>query len=658
MTYIDTVPACTLGPVEEVLSQAKAPVESKLGRSAREHAARAITGVGVVALVVSAHQGPTLLIPTRTLATRTVHSIATVGARFCPPILGTVRGRAVARLLGIAGALTRPADGSGRGQLAIPAAVLVAVVADGVVLEPTRGCVAAGVVAARAGPAAVAVLAFFDDAVAAHGVADGGDAAVVGETAGVDRVALQGGADVADGAGRESSDALCGGGVHEVLGAGIALGAAQRAALLRVDRVWVGAGGVCAVVDGAVRVARLVGDDLPLGQGADDDVGAGDVLAGAAAVLLRALHTGLSEPGEADGGVRVAGREQGPVRVRVGLLAAPAGEEVEAGLDVDAVAARLVPGRGLLRGGRAVRVGDDDVGQPQRDLEGALEQLRGQVHLLDDVLLRAVPVPVEGLDVRAVGSHADERNLPRRRTALRAANRADQVDARPAAARLVVHLPPKQPLNRHRRTARRVARAHARIHRVVGLRVEPQPVALARLPLDARPLPQLGVVLVRGHAHVAVAEHHHALLPAQLHVRVLGPPGGLVAAGQLDVVVVVVQRKGALEQRLQPIPPYPDARPADLVPATPPLRPRGPLEHLVLPPVNQLLPMHAAVGGEVRDAPAVDKDVVVGLEAEADALRADIKRDVKRGHGRYPVVGSEDVCILGVLYRPQRRAVR
>ena len=64
--------------------------------------------------------------------------------------------------------------------------------------------------------------------------------------------------------------------------------------MLGVDGGSVGAGGGRAVVDGAVGVASLVGDDLPFGGCADNDVCAGDLLIGAARVGLRALHAGLA----------------------------------------------------------------------------------------------------------------------------------------------------------------------------------------------------------------------------------------------------------------------------------------------------------------------------------------------------------------------------
>ena len=65
----------------------------------------------------------------------------------------------------LAGAVS--ADGVGAREPAVPAAVLVGIVAHGAVPEPAGGRVAARVVAAAVGASAVAVLAFLDDAVAA-----------------------------------------------------------------------------------------------------------------------------------------------------------------------------------------------------------------------------------------------------------------------------------------------------------------------------------------------------------------------------------------------------------------------------------------------------------------------------------------------------------
>src|SRR4051812_645478 len=96
------------------------------------------------------------------------------------------------------------------------------------------------------------------------------------------------------------------------------------------------------------------------------------------------------------------------MRVRVLLLSSPCRELVQAVLDPDAATAGLVPRRRGLLGSRTVGLRDNHIGQAEGDVEGALEQLRGLVDLRDDVLLRLVPVPVEGLDIGAVGRYSDK----------------------------------------------------------------------------------------------------------------------------------------------------------------------------------------------------------------------------------------------------------
>ena len=156
------------------------------------------------------------------------------------------------------------------------AAIFVGVVADGAGVE-FAGCgVAALVGAAAGGPAAVAVFAFFDDAVAALVAGDGRHALVVGEAGRFHGVAEQGRADVAYRAGTEGCDADAGGGVHDELRVGVAGGAAEGTALLRVDGVAVGAGLLVAVVHGAEGVPGFVRDYLPFRGGAGDDVSAAD----------------------------------------------------------------------------------------------------------------------------------------------------------------------------------------------------------------------------------------------------------------------------------------------------------------------------------------------------------------------------------------------
>lgn len=249
---------------------------------------------------------------------------------------------------------------------------------------------------------------------------------------------------------------------------------------------------------------------------------------------------------------------------------------------------------------------------------------------MDDVGLRLVLVAVERLDVGAVSSHTDKRNLPRRRTALGTSDCADEVHTSTTATRLVINrLPAEQPLDRHRGTARHIPRAHAGIHRVVILRVEVEPIAPTGLALYACPLPELLMVLVRRHAHLTIPEDNHALLLARFDLRVSVKSCGAVAVGHLDVVVVIVQRERALEQRLQPILPHPNTCPPNLLPSIPLFHGSNPLEDLVLQPVDRLLAVHTAISSKMCNHTAINKDIMVRLKAEADALLADIEGEIE-----------------------------
>lgn len=168
----------------------------------------------------------------------------------------------------------RPTDLARRRKLAVVAAIFIGIVADGVILELACRRIAAGVAAAALGATTVAVFAVFDDTIATLVAGDSDDAFVRGQTCRVDGVAAEGRADVADAAGGEMGDAVGGEGIHDVLFPGIAGLSVERAALLRIDGVGIRAGLRRTVVDGAESVAGLVGDDLPLGGGLGDDVGA------------------------------------------------------------------------------------------------------------------------------------------------------------------------------------------------------------------------------------------------------------------------------------------------------------------------------------------------------------------------------------------------
>ena len=157
------------------------------------------------------------------------------------------------------------------------AAVLVCVVTHSVVFELARLCVAAWVVAAACLAAAIAVFSglqmsfisqgslklekldpYLHDSVPALLASNGRNAEVRAEAGRIDCIASDTRADVSNAARREMRDAIGGGGVHDVLLAGVARLGAQRATLLRVHNVGLRAGLRGAIMHGAVSVAGFV----------------------------------------------------------------------------------------------------------------------------------------------------------------------------------------------------------------------------------------------------------------------------------------------------------------------------------------------------------------------------------------------------------------
>lgn len=124
--------------------------------------------------------------------------------------------------LGIALSGAGSADDARGGELAIAAAVFVGVVANGGVLEFAGRRFTARIVAAGGSTTTVTVFTFLDYAVPTLLACDSGDAFVINERGGVDTVAAEGGADVANGARAEVCDALSGGRVHDISGSSVA----------------------------------------------------------------------------------------------------------------------------------------------------------------------------------------------------------------------------------------------------------------------------------------------------------------------------------------------------------------------------------------------------------------------------------------------------
>lgn len=207
----------------------------KLGTRAAKTASVAIARIGIITASVAAHDSLALLVSGCTLPARARQAITAIAAIRRSDITGACWRASSADFLWVTIASRSTADGSVGSELAIFAAVLVAIVADGVVLELACRGIAATVIATSRFTTAVAILAFFDNAVAALLARDGGDALVGGEALCVDAVAAHGSADVADTARGEVGDAFRSGRVHDVLFAGIAGAGAKRAALLSSD---------------------------------------------------------------------------------------------------------------------------------------------------------------------------------------------------------------------------------------------------------------------------------------------------------------------------------------------------------------------------------------------------------------------------------------
>lgn len=296
-TYIRAFPSTTAPrAVQEILLHRIADAGAEFRTRAAQGTILRVARIGIVIARIASHQRLTLLVPARALPTRALQTGARVAARLSVGGKGVGRAGGVfarACFLRVALSGAWSADDARGGEVAVFAAVLVGVVADGGVFKLAGRGIAASVVPARCRAAAVAILAFLDNAVAALLAGDGSEAFVVDERGGVDAVAAESGANVADGAGAEVRDTFARRGVHDVLGAGVAGSRAERAALLCVDDLAVAAGGGVAIVHGAEGVSGFVGDDLPFGAGFGDDVGPADNFASG---FLDTLDAELTKP--------------------------------------------------------------------------------------------------------------------------------------------------------------------------------------------------------------------------------------------------------------------------------------------------------------------------------------------------------------------------
>lgn len=131
---------------------------------------------------VATHDRLALLVAGCTLSAGTLQAVATVLAIRLRLVVWTVRRITGTFFLGITGARARTANGLCGGELAVLAAVLIGIVADGIVDEFAGLWIAAAVASTACRAAAVALFVTFDDAVAAGLPGYGGNTTIVGET--------------------------------------------------------------------------------------------------------------------------------------------------------------------------------------------------------------------------------------------------------------------------------------------------------------------------------------------------------------------------------------------------------------------------------------------------------------------------------------------
>lgn len=594
-----------------------------LGRLAQHHAfVEPGTVLGAVWEVRRRPQdAATLLIARCALPARAALSTVTAISIVLDFVLRAVRAVAGALLLGVAFAVGGATHCVCRCKLAVAAAVLVAVVAHSVLLELARLGVAAGVVAAACLATTIALFIALDYAVAASLAHDSLDIAVVRQTGALDAVSPQSGTDVTHAAGGKLVVASRGRRVHDETAASIACPGVERTTSLRPDDILSLTESVVAVVHSAKCVSRFVGDNLPLlvGRDAGDEVGSSDQLVLVAVVGLGTCGTGLSQPGEANGRVSVALAEQGPVAVAIVLLSAPLRKAAQAlrNIEVGDVAG-LIPSRGLLGTSRARGIRDDEVGEAQGDAELRLEYVGCGVDLLDDVRTRGILVS-EICSVVAIRGDANQGDLARLRAPLGTSNGTDEVHACAVATAGVVYLALREGReggewrepalvvvgNRLRRVA------HACEDWMIGVAVEVHIIAQTG-PRVAAALPELIVLFIGREVRVAVG--YHVIFVAQPNLGVLRVARSLVVARQLYMVVLPVQREGALKQRLPPIALYRHARPTSLVPTIPALHPCRSSVYSMRKRIDGLLPLDLAIHVHIRDFGSLNKDIVIRFE--------------------------------------------
>lgn len=157
-----------------------------------------------------------------------------------------------------------------------------------------------------------------------------------------------------------------------------------------------------------------------------------------------------------------------------------------------------------------------------------------------------------------------------------------------------------------------------------------------------------------GRKNIRVAPHDQVLLPRfrAVDLRVVHVPCAKVVMRCLNVVVIPVDREGALKKRRLAILANQSACPTNLLPSVlllaQPLHERLALEDLVLHPVRLLGMPYATVGREVCDHGILAENVMVGFEAELDVqLISDVEGEVEVRQGVYAMIGGVDG---GVVY--------
>ncbi|TQV94363.1 hypothetical protein IF1G_07242 [Cordyceps javanica] len=342
---------------------------------------------------------------------------------------------AAARLLRVAQADALAADLARAREPALRrAAPLRRRVAHGVLREPARRRVAARVVPAPLGPAAVAVLPRVYHPVAAHRLGHGRHVLVASHARRVDVAPAPRRADLPDRARRELRHPRAHRRVHHVLPARVAAAAAQRTA----QALAAAAAALTprhAVVHRAKVVAQLVRQHLPLGRRPYHHVGARRRAHLAPEQRPRLAHA--ADPRDAHRRARVARRHQRPRRRPVVEARLPPRELVEPVADGQARPAGPVPRHAAADGALGVR--DGNVAHPQLHVEGALVDARRRADLRQDVAPN-VPLRAELRRVRAVGCDAQQRNRPRGRAPARRAETLQQAGCRIAAAAALASL--------------------------------------------------------------------------------------------------------------------------------------------------------------------------------------------------------------------------